>query len=848
MGRGGNESALSPAAGRTVDPDGYNVIVSTTPDDIGSEAHRQRLQAYARARLSRSDISLTLSHFCASCRHEYEAHIGSRCQGNSTELQPDSCACEKYHPGGGSFTDMKGNITIQSDVPPDGTLPEREIAMRGLLRHELCHEMYTDQNTFNVFVEELQKMQKNGQEITAGQLKEIWNILEDGMIEERERFFNPGSYMYISGLNRVYARVGKSTVLDQEMKVPAPEGYTAEDAHGNPLTNIVEEQDPISGEMRKVLVVPAGTEISPWGEKPLSLEQQARSAILAEAVPEFSPGALHPDVQAALDECQEHIDLGVRGNSADCIARAYEVHRIMRERGLMREDLSDEERQAIQELQEAFGQMQSSSPDSGEGEGQGGGQGGEGSGGQGPLQPSNGMPEGGGGSGGMSDELRDQLSGQGGGESGEKGEEKGEDGSGGAGGDGEKDKEGQDGSSGGQGGESGEQSGSQGGEGDGDGEKEGKESGKPGRQDQVDADGQVTGSDSSDSGDAKGGGEAFGGHDPNAPLPKSAREKAESEGRGRVDGDELKDMLDEAEKNLQNDSQRQAASDRARINKGQVEANEYKLPEGQRAIPQSEITKAVKGQPGRALPDEQGELRQMGRRLSRRLERIKHESIGSQRYKERGSIDQRRLTKVMNFDGRVFEQRGRKMNVDMEIDVSIDRSGSVTGDHDANTNQYRMAKMCAYAAKTARVPISIYGWSGDGWSGQAAHFAYKESHSEDVTGVDGMVQTGGGSTPTAAGVGFSRARLRRSRAKQKVMVVVTDGAANDIDSARKQVDQARKDGIEVVGLAIGVGRGVSAEAMDETFGKNSWQPIQEYTEAPNVVASIIEKAARRSTR
>ena len=307
-------------------------------------------------------------------------------------------------------------------------------------------------------------------------------------------------------------------------------------------------------------------------------------------------------------------------------------------------------------------------------------------------------------------------------------------------------------------------------------------------------------------------------------------------------------MLDEAEKNLQNDSQRQAASDRARINKGQVEANEYKLPEGQRAIPQSEITKAVKGQPGRALPDEQGELRQMGRRLSRRLERIKHESIGSQRYKERGSIDQRRLTKVMNFDGRVFEQRGRKMNVDMEIDVSIDRSGSVTGDHDANTNQYRMAKMCAYAAKTARVPISIYGWSGDGWSGQAAHFAYKESHSEDVTGVDGMFQTGGGSTPTAAGVGFSRARLRRSRAKQKVMVVVTDGAANDIDSARKQVDQARKDGIEVVGLAIGVGRGVSAEAMDETFGKNSWQPIQEYTEAPNVVASIIEKAARRSTR
>lgn len=831
MGRGGNENALAPGSGKAVDPDGYNVIVSTTPDDIGSEAHRRRLEAYARARLARGDINLTLSHFCASCRHEYEAHKNGSCVGDSSSFQvDDSCPCDKYHPGGGSFTDMQGNITIQSDVPPEGTLPEREIAMRGLLRHELCHEMYTDQNTFNVFVEELKRMQGSGQEVTATQLKEIWNILEDGMIEERERFHNPGSYMYISGLNRVHPRVGESAVLDEEMRVPAPEGYTAEDAHGNPLTNIVEEQDPMTGEMRKVLIVPAGTEISPWGEKPLSLEQQARSAILAESVPEFSPGALHPDVQAALDECQEHIDLGVRGNSADCIARAYEVHKIMRERGLMREDLTDEERKAIQELQEAFGEMRASSPDGGEEEGQGGGQGGEGSGGA--LQPANGMP----GGGGMSDELKEQLSGEGSGSEKSDQEKEGQ-GSGGG------DKSDQEGKESGQG----ESQQGQAGDSADSGQGQPGEGQSGGRQPQVDADGKVTGNDS-DNSSSQGGGGNFGGHDPSAPLPKSARDDAEKSGRGRVDGDKLKDMLDEAERDLKSDTSRQAAADRARINKGQVEANEYGLPPGQSAVSQSEITKAVKNQGTKALPTEQGQLQQMGRKLSRRLERIKHESIGSRRYQERGTIDARRLSKVMNFDNRVFEQRGRKMNVDMEIDVSIDRSGSVTGDTEANTNQYRMAKMCAYAAKTARVPISIYGWSGDGWGNSASHFAYKESHSDDVSGVDGMFQTGGGSTPTGAGVGFSRARLRRSRAKEKVMVVVTDGAANDVDQAREEVERARKDGIKVVGLAIGVGRGVSAESMDQTFGKNNWQPIQDYTDAPNVVASIIEKAARRSTR
>jgi hypothetical protein len=833
MGRGGNDTVPhAELRGITQDPDGYNVIIASTPGDIGSEAHRSRLEAYARSRLARSDISLTLSHFCAACRHEYEDHSNHGCRGDASELsRGGGCGCNKYHPGGGSFTDMRGNITIQSDVPPDGSLPEREIAMRGLLRHELCHEIYTDQGTFDAFVEELKKMNGDGKEITAKQLKMIWNILEDGMIEERERYLNPGSYTYISGLNRVYPRVGKTTTLEEDMRVPAPEGYTAEDARGNPLTNVIEEEDPMTGEMRKVLIVPAGTEISPWGEKPLSLQQQAEAALLAEAVPEFEPGALHPDVQAALDECMDDIDLAVRGNSADCIARAYEVHKVMRKHGLMREDLTDEEREMIQELSEAMGQLQATAPEGDPGQGQGQGQGG----GQGPLQPANGMPPSGGGDGEMSDELREQLeSGQSGG--GKPGEEEGEEGGSGGG---ENSKKGDDKSEG--------QGDSSGSSDNGDSSQNSKDGSGGQRQPQVDSDGKVAGQEGQE-GPSQGGGDAYGGHDPSAPLPKSAREDAEKSGRGRMSDEQLKEALRKAEKDLEGDSKRQSASDKARVRKGQIEANEYQLPDNQRAVSQSDITKAVRNQGAKALPQEQGELQKLGRKLSRRLDKIKHESIGSRRYQRRGTIDPRRLTKVMNFDDRVFEQRGRKMDVDLEIDISIDRSGSVTGDADANTNQYRMAKMCAYAAKTAKVPISIYGWSGDGgWTG-ARHFAYKESHSDDVTGVDGLFQTGGGSTPTAEGIGFSRARLRRSKAGQKVMVVVTDGAANDVETAREQVERARKDGIKVVGLAFGLGSGVSAESMDSTFGRDNWKPIAEYTDAPGIVASIIEKAARESTR
>lgn len=758
MGRGGSDdTALVPRAIKK-DRDGYSIIQPGVPDDIATEAHRRRLESYARARTARRDVTLTLSNFCARCRHPLEEHRYSYCSAQS------GCDCEHYIPGGGSFTDMKGNITIQSDVPPDGDPGSRELAMRGLLRHEVCHELYTSRGVFEKFVEEAGRLRENGQEVTAGTIQKYWNILEDGMIEERERFLRPGSYDYISALNYVWPRVGKEQEVEEELFVPFPEGYTAHDAEGNPLTES-QEMPTVTGDMNKMLRIPKGTKIATWGQNPISKIQQFESALLAESVPEFSPGELHPDVQAAFDECKEHIDAGVRGNTADCLARAYAIHAIAKKHGLAPDDLTPEEREALERLKGQLGEGQPTQP----GE-EGGDDDGEGpiGGYPGVPRPSNGMPDG---DTQMSDAMKEALK-------------------------------------------------------NGEGQPQNSSDSQPGQ------------------------GETNT-YDPSAPLPKEAR-KESSQGSGGQDGEQKKmdekkfqEKKKEAEEDLKADGKKEQAQQASKISSGRLEADNWELPRGV-AKKQSDIAADVRAASRNSVFEEKGDMSALGRQLADRLARMEVQTRSPQRNRTRGRFDARKTSALVAYNPRVFKAKGQELDLDMEIDVSIDRSGSVRFDGEANSRQYDMAKTIGYASKYSKVPISIYGWTGNG--ARAEHFAFKESHSEDLTAIDGMGFCGGGGTPTDAGIEFSRARLRNSRKKNKIMIVVTDGEANSastnggltpIDAARAQVEKARGENVTV----IGIGLGVADNLMDETFGPGGWQNITDYREVPRIISDLIEKAA-----
>ena len=711
----------------------FELVQPGIPEDIGSESHRQRLETYARARLRRPSIHLSFSAVCRSCAHSHEGQI---CP---------TCSCSSYQPGGSSFTDMQGSITIQSDLPPDGTAAEHELCIRGLLRHEICHEARTDPFVHKSFAREMEELTKNGKEITAMQLQRIWNTLEDGMIEERERAEQPSSYSYISALNRLYPRVGRENTLTEELVLPAPDGYKAEDAHGNKL-KIVDEN----------LVIPAGTKLATWGKKPPSRAMQMEAALLASAVPEFSPGELHPDVQKCLDECLPYLDKGVGGNTADCVAAAYPIHAIIRRHGFLRDDLSAEERKQIDDLIKALGNLIPTVPEPGQAT--------PGSGAT-SLYPSQKTPD--------QEEMSEQL------------------------------EEAVDGDA---------------------------------RAGQEDEEGENAGEDTGEG--LVGGRQTGGGYDPLLPLPRSAREENERRGRGRVDKEKLADMKSKADREIAKDKSNQQLNDQRDQRAGRYGANSWQMPEGQKVFSQQSLCRGGEEQ---ALSSETGALSILGRRLSAILERIKTQTRSPQTHRRRGRIDSRRLAAAVSGNPRVFSRPGTNLNVDLELDIIVDRSGSVTSSQVDNDNQYRMTFMFATAAKQTKIPTTIYGFDGSGWSaGQTCHYAYKENYSDDLRSLDSFFRTGGGGTPTADGIEFARARLAKSKAGHRAIICITDGAASDINAASEQCRLAHNEGLVVIGLAFSC----ATDQMNQQFGPGNWLIIDDYMQAPLVVGELIERLAK----
>lgn len=234
----------------------------------------------------------------------------------------------EFSPGDGSKTDMHGRVWVDSAPPFDGaTAEETAICINGRARHELLHPMHTDRRVFDAFVrDELPLIRARDGEQAAQRLMMLWNCVEDGMIETREQRDYPGSYRWIAAMNQLDPRVGRSYTVGKEVQLPWQADYLPEDADGNAL--------PCSDGL---LTIPAGTTLTPWTDKPLSLPEQATSAILAEAVPGFTPGALHPRVQAFLDEARPYIEAARAADSAECVRCAYALHALLDQHDLLPE-------------------------------------------------------------------------------------------------------------------------------------------------------------------------------------------------------------------------------------------------------------------------------------------------------------------------------------------------------------------------------------------------------------------------------------------------------------------------------------------------------------------------------
>lgn len=196
--------------------------------------------------------------------------------------------------GDGAHTDLAGALQVDprcrflfgddgDDGAAAGDAADRMVMVRGLLEHELCHELYHDRGVFEEMNAEI-RADDSGEKAPLSRLA---NVLADCREERIHRALQPRSFELVEAMDALW----------RERNGTGRWSFAAD---------------------RPVL-------------------SQVEGALLYRGLPNYSldEGALGEEALEVYRECRPHLDRAVKGTSADVLSGAREILAVLTRRGLL---------------------------------------------------------------------------------------------------------------------------------------------------------------------------------------------------------------------------------------------------------------------------------------------------------------------------------------------------------------------------------------------------------------------------------------------------------------------------------------------------------------------------------
>lgn len=172
----------------------------------------------------------------------------------------------------------------------------------------------------------------------------------------------------------------------------------------------------------------------------------------------------------------------------------------------------------------------------------------------------------------------------------------------------------------------------------------------------------------------------------------------------------------------------------------------------------------------------------------------------------------------------------------------LDRSGSVSADPGASSGQVALAEAFS-GLDWSPTAVAVSGYDDDGTGTTIYEIKPFDLHHDRA--LYELPRIGGGGTPTGGAITKVTKDWRKydydRSLEAKLLVVVTDGTANDVVACRQAVDRALDSGIRVVAAFKATDNlEQEQEAMDAQFGRN-WFAVEEYTDVPAALVRFLKR-------
>lgn len=206
------------------------------------------------------------------------------------------------------------------------------------------------------------------------------------------------------------------------------------------------------------------------------------------------------------------------------------------------------------------------------------------------------------------------------------------------------------------------------------------------------------------------------------------------------------------------------------------------------------------------------------------------------RGREDGDLDMSRLVPIALGASDVYTERQNRRQVNTAVSLLLDNSGSMGG-HNLEVCQ-KAAIILDNVLKTNKTAFEATGYTSR--AGGVVIYRYRNFNDSDVQAARALGSIPFvplGSTPTGVPVLDAWRRLRVRPEPRKIMIIVTDGGADDPQLARQAHDIAVMQGCTVFGIAIGV-----ADYMQEWC--DNVVSISDAHELPEALTQLVKDLVR----
>lgn len=214
---------------------------------------------------------------------------------------------------------------------------------------------------------------------------------------------------------------------------------------------------------------------------------------------------------------------------------------------------------------------------------------------------------------------------------------------------------------------------------------------------------------------------------------------------------------------------------------------------------------------------------------------ISQQKTRTRRNLEEGRLDLKRLVPIVSGSPNVYYQKSQRKDVNSAVYILLDNSGSMGGE--PLTICQKTAIVLDAAISGTDTDLEIAGFTGSSWKPTIYRYRrFGQRGQAAAASLGSMDEVSLGGTPAAIPILEAHKRLREHKAPRKILIVVSDGGAEDNERARQAHDIAVVTGCIVLGLGIGPWGGAIAGWCD------NHQVIEDIAELPNALAGIVQNA------